>query len=311
MGPHNINGTGGGNSEYIRSYMYCVATTGTPAVYLYLYGASSSADVPGTFLDVAGPFTPSAGWYTLPTLQNFGYLYGGIPLWLMVANASPLGGTITWRAGGCVQESAYDVLERYMKVGYYDPALPFIPQRSLEALANVVVFDIGGIKYCVGNPYVDRRQPTYWLQNYFYFGNRLKFETDTYVSGVQTDDWYGSWIGAYGIFTTAGSLVHGQPSTYHSETVVKCWRHDPILLAGGTYYDFVFQKSGGVMNGTVATIPGSPPADVLACKPPNVAGFVEGGTPGAFTLDPDAIAPISIICDSVDPPSGGGARMIG
>jgi hypothetical protein len=93
--------------------------------------------------------------------------------------------------------------------------------------------------------------------------------------------------------------------------VVKCWRHDPIKLAGGTYYDFVFQKSGGVMSGQVATIPGTPPADVLACKPPNVVGFVEGGTPGSFTLDANAIAPISIICDSVDPPPSGGARLIG
>ena len=142
-------------------------------------------------------------------------------------------------------------------------------------------------------------------------GNRLRFDEQVLLHGILT-----AFVnsGITGLEINSGAVnIKTVAVDYGAANRAGGTTFDPVTLDKDTDYDFVFTYSGNSTHGQIYTMgetSANLPADVLACRPSGNGGYVDGATPGSYTLDTSKIFSMYLLlCGPVAQTGGAGGLL--
>ena len=213
------------------------------------------------------------------------------------------------RWGGAPYSAGYGgYMTGHFSSGYTANGFTSDPTISNTYAPFVVKFDDDSL---IGDPYVDSTSVEgSGLDDR---GNRYQFDESVIISGfgyTPTSPYYDT----VGIYDTAGSLQVSSEYNKYSGNNGGC-KCTPTILAKATAYDCVFIVGASLTGGIVYNMgEASPPADVVACRPAGLLGYVKGSTPGSYSFDNTKMLAMSLVFDdfpAIAGGSGGIAKLVG
>lgn len=213
--------------------------------------------------------------------------------------------SVVYRAAACFHSMSNADNSTYLfQSGYtgdgFTAAAPTISSNA----AGVV--KIGSAIF--GNPWVDAGGAH--ASNANDRGNRYTFKEDVVVSGiVGIADTNLSGFEINNASSGANLVTAGVATgdIYRQQKGGVC-RFSPVTLSAGVAYDVVMTAGASDTFGTIYYMgEASPPADVAACRCVNI-GYVDGDTPGSYTLDTTKVMRMNLIIDDmplIDTPTVG------
>lgn len=284
------------------------SVTGTPTYKAELRNGAGAADDPdrpesaGSALATTGNVTPSADRWSTFSFTGVS-LTEGQTYWIVIYNshATPASNYCSWVWRGALDSNNYNLNMHPMFIsGYTINGFTTDPSLLTGTAPMVVKFNDGSI---IGNPYTEASSHAGDTNDR---GFRLNLTASLKI--------FGFGVGA-GTTAVSGFEINQNTtniltvtSDIYAETRSERILFDEITLSASTDYDFVITFGSASTAGTIyymGETSGNLPADVLACK--MIEGYVDGTTPGSYTLDATkTISGAVIISDIVAGGAGGG-----
>lgn len=300
----------------VTLYAYVPTVTGTPDFQLAIY-ATSGADLDR--IDAASNLASSPSTLSLSTADNGTWvaltctatLSANVNYFLVVENKSGVPG------------SNYAVFQYRSALDGWGPILAsqvaafvtgytldgFSTDPTVNSTLGLAVVKLGsgipiGLSYVASEAHASNANDR---------GTRVKFTEDVVVSGVGPVPAANSGAqDGLEINTAAGANVVSVTTNAVNESR-QIVRFAPTTLSGGTSYDIVSTFASASTIGAIynmGEIEANVPADVLACKPAWIEGYVDGATPGSYTLDTSKICALGLLVDDFPAIAGGGGGLL-
>lgn len=308
----------------LTAYFFCTAITGSPVFQAEIRNAQAAGTGAITWPESGGATLGTFGTDVNPTANKwFAFTFTNLTLvegqdyFVIVKNShgTPASNHATWRyraaIDGHVNRSAI-VATYAFRGGISTDGFAAAPTNTTYATVNtpcVVVFNSGRI---MGFPYASTSSHASDANDR---GNRVQFDEDVVVCGVMMQAANGAASGTQ-LDTLEITRVSDNVSML-SEALDTTSENDggtffpDVTLAGGESYNIVLTMSGATTFGTRAymgEIDGTLPADVQACRPGWVLGWVGGAaSPASYVLTEGLVMPMMLFVNNNPAIAGGGA----
>lgn len=296
-------------------YVYPTAVTGTPTFGIECRNGAAAAgdtdrpEAAGATIGTPGAdITPTANRWATFTFSSLS-LVAGQTYYLVIKNTTgdPTTNHATWTYRGNYEgQSGWTGIGGFpfLQCGYTQAGFTADPTVSSSLGPAVLKFGDGTIW---GFPYVSQ---TAHASNSNDRGNRVNFLRDTVIIGIAT-----------GVTGTAAATIEITKTSDHSvllsQTIDEAaqLKHGggmfpAVTLSAGVDYDVVITMGASTTAGARAYMgeaDGSLPADVQACRPSWLNGFVGGATdPASYTLTVGLALPMAFFIDAMGTATGGG-----
>jgi hypothetical protein len=295
-------------------YAYPSAVTGSPTFKAEIRDANddTNANRPDTgaaALAVTADVSPTAGAWSTFTFSGV-TLVEGKTYFISVYNthATPASNYTNWTYKPSLMHGSFGT--PYMFTGGYSAdGYATNPSMAGNTAPFVLKFDSGRI---LGDPYVSSTAHT---SNANHRGQRFNLPISVKINGIFIYHAATTAITEYRIYSGA-SLIQTATAYFATSVGAGFLSFADITLAASTDYDLVAvpgSSTTAVTYYTTGSAEGSTPADVLSCRYGATGGYVDGATPGSYTLDTSRIAPFALYVSElpVSAGSGGGLPVLG